>query len=243
MSRHARPRRTTRVPHPPSRKASALLTAAVAGALFAALPLGLGSADDGPGTDIALVAPAQSGGVGSDSGLPIETNGEAVARTGLTEAEAEARMEVLRADRASRAGTRAALTTRPEYASPVRGARLSSCFCMRWGTMHWGIDLAAPMMTPIYAVADGVVLEAGPASGYGNVIYLQHESGDVSVYGHMEVVGVNAGDIVNAGDVIAKVGSRGFSTGPHLHLEVYLGGRDGERTDPSRWLSQRGVRV
>jgi len=219
-----------------------LLTAAVAGALFAALPLGLGSADHGPGPDIALVAPTQSGGIGSDSGLPVETNGETPARKGLTQAEAEARMQVLRADRASRAFTRAALTY-PEYALPVRGARLSSCFCIRWGTMHWGIDLAAPMMTPIYAAADGVVLEAGPASGYGNVIYLQHENGDVTVYGHMEVVGVHAGDIVGAGEVIAKVGSRGFSTGPHLHFEVYIGGRDGERTDPARWLSQHGVQV
>lgn len=241
MSRHARPRRTTRVPHPPARKASALLTAAVAGALFAALPLGLGAADDAPATGIVLVAPAQSG-IGSDSGFPLQTNGEAVARKELTQAEAAARMEVLRADRASRASTRAALT-HPEYALPVRDARLSSCFCMRWGTMHWGIDLAAPMMTPIYAAADGVVLEAGAASGYGNVIYLQHETGDVTVYGHMEVVGVRAGDIVSAGQEIAKVGSRGYSTGPHLHFEVYVGGRDGERTDPIPWLAQHGVRV
>lgn len=248
MSRHALPRRTrpaprtTRLPHPPARKASALLTAAVAGALFAALPLGLGTADDAPGTEIALVAPGHSGGIGSDSAFTVEENGEADARKALTEAEAEARMEILRADRASRTGTRAAVN-RPEYAVPVRNARLTSCFCMRWGTMHWGIDLAAPMMTPIYAPADGVVLEAGPASGYGNVIYLQHENGDVTVYGHMEVVGVQAGDIVSAGDVIAKVGSRGYSTGPHLHFEVYVGGRDGKRIDPIGWLAERGVKV
>jgi murein DD-endopeptidase MepM/ murein hydrolase activator NlpD len=88
-----------------------------------------------------------------------------------------------------------------------------------------------------------VVTEAGPASGYGNVIYLQHENGDVTVYGHMEVVEVQAGDIVTAGQLIAKVGSRGFSTGPHLHLEVYDGGLRGERVDPIDWLAARGVRI
>ncbi|MBA2415537.1 MAG: M23 family metallopeptidase [Geodermatophilaceae bacterium] len=188
--------------------------------------------------------------------MPLTNEGETGARKQLTAAEAEARMQVLIADRAARAAQAAerasraaeraaaerAAAARPDFFTPVAG-RLTSCFCPRWGTMHWGIDLAAPMMTPIYAVGDAVVTEAGPASGYGNVIYLQHENGDVTVYGHMEVVEVQAGDIVTAGQLIAKVGSRGFSTGPHLHLEVYDGGLRGERVDPIDWLAARGVRI
>lgn len=230
------------------------MTAAVAGALFAALPLGLGSAT-GDGTadrPVALIAPLQSGGIGSDVGMPLEVEGEAGARKQLTAAEAQARMQVLIADRearaaqaaerASRAAAARAAAARPDFVSPVAG-RLTSCFCPRWGTMHWGIDLAAPMMTRIYAVGDGVVTEAGPASGYGNVVYIQHENGDVTVYGHMEVIEVEAGEIVTAGQEIAKVGSRGYSTGPHLHLEVYAGGLDGRRVDPIDWLAERGVRI
>lgn len=224
-----------------------LLTAAVAGALFAALPLGLGAADEpGPvSTAVAVLAPPHGGGIGSDVGMPLDPEAEAVARKELTAAEAEARMEVLRADRVSRDAVRAAARVaaeRPRWVAPVQG-RISSCFCYRWGTMHWGTDIAAPMYTPIVAVGDGVVIEAGPASGFGNVVKIQHENGDVTLYGHMEVVEVEVGEIVTAGEEIAKVGSRGYSTGPHLHIEVYQGGLDGKRVDPVGWLAARGVRL
>ncbi|MBA3524284.1 MAG: M23 family metallopeptidase [Geodermatophilaceae bacterium] len=172
-------------------------------------------------------------------------NGEVAARKELTAADAEARLEVLRADRAQRASRAAearAEAVRPKFVLPTRG-RLSSCFCQRWGTMHWGIDIAAPMFTPILAVADAVVITAGPASGYGNLVELQHEDGTVSIYGHMETIEVTAGDIVSAGDLIAKVGSRGFSTGPHLHLEIYPDGPTGNRVDPQKWLADRGIAV
>ncbi|MBA3367916.1 MAG: M23 family metallopeptidase, partial [Geodermatophilaceae bacterium] len=99
-----------------------------------------------------------------------------------------------------------------EYFLPVTG-RFTSCFCPRWGTMHWGIDIAAATGTPIVSPEAGVVLEAGPAGGFGNVIYLQHENGDVTVYGHMSKLFVEAGQIVEAGAPIAEVGSLGYSTG------------------------------
>lgn len=206
------------------------------GALFAALPLGLGTS--AASSNPAAAAPAGSG-IGSDEGLPVSDIGESVARKELTEADAAARMDVLNADRASRAAAREA-ALQPQWVSPVAG-RLTSCFCMRWGVMHWGIDLAAPMLTPEYAVGDGVVLKAGAASGFGNAIYIQHPNGDVTLYGHMEVVEVAAGDIVTAGQEIAKLGQRGFSTGPHLHLEVHVGGIEGPKIDPIPWLAARGV--
>jgi murein DD-endopeptidase MepM/ murein hydrolase activator NlpD len=128
------------------------------------------------------------------------------------------------------------------WALPLAG-RFTSCFCERWGTMHWGIDIAAPMYTPMYSAGDGTVIRAGPATGFGQAVYVQHDNGDVTVYGHMEVIEVVAGQRVAAGQEIALVGTQGFSTGPHLHFEVYVGGLDGFRVDPVLWLANRGIYV
>ncbi|MEI4270445.1 M23 family metallopeptidase [Klenkia sp. LSe6-5] len=130
---------------------------------------------------------------------------------------------------------------RPKAVLPVDGARLSSGFGYRWGTLHAGIDLAAPMLTPEYAAMDGVVLKAGPASGFGQAVYIQHENGDVTVYGHMEKILVTEGQAVQAGETIALLGNQGQSTGPHLHFEVHVGGIGGEKVDPLPWLAERGV--
>jgi murein DD-endopeptidase MepM/ murein hydrolase activator NlpD len=152
-------------------------------------------------------------------------------------ADEEARKEARRAAKA------AAEAARPKAVLPVKGARLTSGFGSRWGTLHAGIDLAAPIGTPEYAAMDGVVLEAGPASGFGLAVYIQHENGDVTVYGHMEQILVKAGQVVKAGDTIALLGNRGQSTGPHLHFEVHQGGLNGTKIDPIPWLKARGVRV
>ncbi|TFV86004.1 M23 family metallopeptidase [Blastococcus sp. CT_GayMR16] len=137
----------------------------------------------------------------------------------------------------------AAEAARPKAILPVNGARLTSTFGARWGTLHAGIDLAAPMQTPEYAAMDGVVLEAGPASGFGLAVYIQHENGDVTVYGHMDSILVQAGQVVRASDTIALLGNRGQSTGPHLHFEVHVGGLNGEKIDPLPWLRERGVAI
>jgi murein DD-endopeptidase MepM/ murein hydrolase activator NlpD len=159
-------------------------------------------------------------------------------RTAAADAQAEAdRIAQEEADRA------AAEAARPKAVLPVEGGRLTSGFGARWGTLHAGIDLAAPMRTPEYAVMDGVVLEAGPASGYGLAVYIQHDNGDVTVYGHMDEILVTPGQVVRAGDTIALLGNRGQSTGPHLHFEVHVGGIDGERIDPLPWLRERGVQI
>ena len=137
----------------------------------------------------------------------------------------------------------AAEAARPKAVLPVNGARLTSTFGPRWGTMHAGIDLAAPMRTPEKAATDGVVLEAGPASGFGLAVYIQHANGDVTVYGHMDQILVQAGQVVKAGDTIALLGARGQSTGPHLHFEVHVGGINGQKIDPIPWLRERGVPI
>ncbi|MGY1774051.1 M23 family metallopeptidase [Blastococcus sp. SYSU D00813] len=217
-----------RLPRPPGRRGPLWLAALVAGALAAATPGLLGEAPAAP-----VSASAADYGLGDDMGLTGEMEDVGV-RQGISEAEAQARLGELAASRAART---------PTTADPVPGARMTTCFCMRWGSMHYGVDLAAPLGTPIYATTDGVVLRAGRASGYGNAVYIQDADGDVHVYGHMRYYDVSAGDIVHAGDEIAQVGSEGQSTGPHLHYEIHRGGMDGRRIDPEEYLAERGVAI
>ena len=91
--------------------------------------------------------------------------------------------------------------------------------------MHKGIDIAAPIGTPIYAAADGTVTAAGPSSGYGNRITVSHGGGLSTLYGHMFSNGilVKPGQHVKRGDLIGRVGNAGRSTGPHCHFEVLRG--------------------
>ena len=121
------------------------------------------------------------------------------------------------------------------------GGRFTTCFEMRWGVMHNGVDIAAPIGTPIYAAAAGRVVRAGEASGYGLAVYLQHDDGSVSVYGHINDYFVTAGQRVSAGTVIAEVGNKGQSTGPHLHFQVNTAGMHAGAVDPISWLAARGV--
>ncbi|AGH48967.1 MULTISPECIES: M23 family metallopeptidase [Sphingomonadales] len=91
--------------------------------------------------------------------------------------------------------------------------------------MHAGIDLAGPIGTPVYATADGMVSRAQWASGYGNLVELNHGKGIQTRYGHLSKILVQPGQAVKRGDLIAKMGSTGRSTGSHLHYEVRLDGR------------------
>lgn len=130
---------------------------------------------------------------------------------------------------------------RPKVTAPINGATLTSNFGTRWGAMHGGLDLAAPLGTPLFAAADGVVTDAGPASGFGIWIKIRLTDGTVLVYGHMYNVNVQVGQNVKAGDLVSWVGNNGMSTGPHLHFEVHSPA--GAKMDPQAWLAERGVRV
>ena len=123
---------------------------------------------------------------------------------------------------------------------PTAG-RLTSCYGPRWGTMHQGVDIAAPIGTPIYVPEDGVVLQAGAASGFGQAVYVQHGDGQITLYGHVNQFYVGAGQVVKAGDHIADVGNKGQSTGPHLHFEVHQGGLYASRVNPMPWLQSHGI--
>ena len=112
--------------------------------------------------------------------------------------------------------------------------------------LHTGVDLAAPAGTHILAAADGRVAFAGPATGYGHLILIEHTVGGKRVatgYAHMYADGIHvkAGDTVTAGQYIADVGSDGYSTGSHLHFEVRPGGTDAAPVDPEPWLASNGA--
>ena len=117
--------------------------------------------------------------------------------------------------------------------TPINGARLSSGFGMRrhpilgYSRMHRGTDFAAPTGTPILAAGEGTVVRAGPYGGYGNYIRIRHANGYETAYAHLSryARGVRSGTRVRQGQVIGYVGTTGRSTGPHLHYEVALRGR------------------
>jgi murein DD-endopeptidase MepM/ murein hydrolase activator NlpD len=222
----AEPARRRSLPRPPGKRGPLWLAALVVGAVVAALPTTMGD----QATDVAVSAAEYGLGAASDIGLTGDME-DAGVRRGITEAEAQARLGELAASRAART---------PRTVLPTQG-RLTTCFCQRWGTMHYGIDLAAPLGTPILAATDGVVIRAGRASGYGNAVYIQDADGNVHIYGHMRYYSVSAGDLVHAGDQIAKVGNEGQSTGPHLHYEIHRGGMSGRAIDPQDFLAERGV--
>ncbi|MCZ2827801.1 M23 family metallopeptidase [Modestobacter sp. VKM Ac-2986] len=129
------------------------------------------------------------------------------------------------------------------YVRPAVG-RTSSCYGARWGVTHYGVDIAAPIGTPIYAAATGVVERAGPATGFGLAVYIRGDDGAITVYGHVNRHFVADGERVRAGERIAEVGNRGQSTGPHLHFEVHPNGMMyGGQVDPVPWLRARGITI
>ncbi|MBB3082846.1 M23 family metallopeptidase [Geodermatophilus sabuli] len=218
-----------------------MLAALVAGGLVAGVTGVTGAPDAAAGATSVLTAQTDL--------LTAEEDVELLPQASISVAEAEARLDEVAASRAARAEAEAAAAeaareaARPRAVLPVAGARLTSTFAARWGTFHYGIDLAAPMRTPEYAAVDGVVLRAGSASGFGLAVYILHDNGDVTVYGHMDKILVEPGQYVEAGETIALLGNRGQSTGPHLHFEVHKGGINGKRIDPLPWLADRGVDV
>jgi murein DD-endopeptidase MepM/ murein hydrolase activator NlpD len=98
---------------------------------------------------------------------------------------------------------------------------------------HTGVDIGAPLGTPIRAAETGIVLSTGWNRAYGNVTLIDHGDGLVTMYAHQSRFGVTRGQAVSDQQVIGYVGSTGYSTGPHLHFEVHI---NGVPYDPMGWF-------
>ncbi|MDD7428777.1 MAG: peptidoglycan DD-metalloendopeptidase family protein, partial [Oscillospiraceae bacterium] len=122
-----------------------------------------------------------------------------------------------------------------EYFWPVDGGYISSPF--GGDRDHKGLDIAAPLGTPIYAAADGTVIDVGSGwnGGYGNCVIIQNDDGNITYYAHQSETACEVGEHVEAGQLIGYVGSTGDSSGNHLHFEVRC---DGYLLDPEEFVSQ-----
>ena len=127
-------------------------------------------------------------------------------------------------------------------ASPMPYSRRTSGFGMREHPIfhtqraHMGVDYAAPTGAPVISVADGVVVESGFSGGFGNMVVVQHNARQSTVYAHLSKIGVRKGQSVKQGDNLGAVGATGWATGPHLHFEFRINGR---HVDPLT-LAQQG---
>lgn len=101
---------------------------------------------------------------------------------------------------------------------------------------HRGIDFAGQRGSNVVAVAGGVITQAKKSSGYGNLVEIDHGNGYVTRYGHNQDMKVSVGDTIKKGEVVAKMGSTGRSTGPHVHFEVL---KNGVHVDPMKFIRSK----
>jgi murein DD-endopeptidase MepM/ murein hydrolase activator NlpD len=228
------------VPAPSPALRARIVLAAVAAGAFAAAGATMNptkSTNDGElaplasGTDTTATFAMGGPAAGPDSMRPQVL---AIARTDPGQIERLTRGQQVMAEIAARE----AEARRPRFVAPTVGV-LTSAYGSRWGSTHWGVDIANRIGTPIYSVADGVVIEAGPASGFGLWVRVRHPDGTVTVYGHVDRILAREGQRVRAGDQIATMGNRGQSTGPHLHFEVWSG--SGAKINPLSWMRAKGI--
>jgi murein DD-endopeptidase MepM/ murein hydrolase activator NlpD len=233
---------TYRIASPSSAVRGRVVVAAVAIGAFAAAAAGQTLQGHGHPKDITPLAEGTDGlalmgvGNGGVSAPDVLT----VSRTIDPALEAKKMADNARVSQALAADQKAKQeqAARGKFVKPADGT-FTSGFGMRWGTTHYGVDIANRIGTPILAVADGTVIEAGPASGFGLWVRIQHADGTVSVYGHVDSFSVHEGQKVKAGEQIARMGNRGYSTGPHLHFEIW--DATGKKMNPAPWLADRGI--
>jgi len=234
----------------------ALATAALA---VTALSVGVPMANASHNTDhLSTATPPSASPAADEIGAAARA---AAAQQSLARAKAEAaraakveaarKAAAARANRKARAAKAKAAAAARAWIRPMRGD-LTSTFGYRWGTVHAGIDISNGGGTPVYAAAAGVVAEAACTSascshpgslgmsGYGNKVDIQHAGGVMTRYGHLTRYVVRTGQRVTAGQLIGYEGATGNVTGPHLHLEVLIGG---EAVDPIPFFTRKGVNL
>lgn len=247
-----RVRGSHRIAPPSSALRGRVVVAAVAAGAFAAAAAGQTLHSIGAGeTDAAVTPLANTSDASAAFGVGGAASGgapELLPSTQIVDASAEvqkltdsAQVTAAREQKESDAAQKAAdEANQPKTCLPAHGT-FTSGFGARWGTQHLGIDIANSIGTPIYAASDGVVISAGPASGFGLWVRTQLADGTIQVYGHMNTFSVHVGQKVTCGEQIAEIGERGQATGPHLHFEVWKNGTT--KIDPRPWLAARGIVV
>ena len=134
-------------------------------------------------------------------------------------------------------GTKKSTASTGSYAWPTKSVYVTSNY--GWRTIfgkreyHYGIDLRASVGTAIYAADGGEVVFVGTSGGYGKLIQIKHDNGDLTYYAHLSSYSVKKGERVYKGQQIAKSGATGRVTGPHLHFEIR---KNGVRVDPAKYL-------
>ena len=208
-----------RLPKLPSRRYAAVVSTAFLGASLVALTAG-------------AVVPDAFGSSG---------NGEATAQAMSVEDRLNALDKANRSDNRYGPAVSADQSAPDVWLMPLRcNFQITTLFEMRWGTMHFGVDLACPEGTPYYAAHAGTIKVAGWEGGYGYAIFIDHGNGVETVYGHSTGLNVKVGDHVEAGQLIGWVGTTGFSTGPHLHFEVNI---NGAHYNPMTFMLNHGVDI
>ncbi|MDQ0794972.1 M23 family metallopeptidase [Streptomyces sp. B1I3] len=164
-----------------------------------------------------------------------------------SKAEAEAAAEKKAAEEAAKKKAEAERLAKlaASYAIPTSSYTITSTYGQAgsmWSSgYHTGLDFAAPTGTPVKAVHGGTVKSAGWSGAYGYRTVLALEDGTEVWYCHQSSMDVTAGQTVNTGDTIGRVGATGNVTGPHLHLEVHTA--DGSGIDPMSWLRSKGLSI
>lgn len=129
-------------------------------------------------------------------------------------------------------------TSSSGWVRPLSGGTFTSGFGARWGRLHAGSDFATPVGTNLRAMNNATVVSTGWYGGQGQRVVLQFANGVQAVYAHMSSIAVSPGQSVSAGQSIGLSGNTGNSTGPHLHLEIHIGGSP---VNPAGWLAARGL--
>ncbi|NLI18203.1 MAG: M23 family metallopeptidase [Actinomycetales bacterium] len=235
---------------------SLVLTLAVPLTGFALYPASVGVADPVAKSEVSVLETIDAAAAANllegatSTGTALLADPAAPARAAESAPRAQARTDVSVCEPVVGAsGLREAYTERESvvYLPMVEGTyHNTSLYGPRWGSFHPGVDFAAPVGTPIHAIADGEVVWAGGGKEgrSGQLVIIHHviNGQDVwSWYGHMYTDGVHVaeGDRVRAGQLIAEVGNNGYSTGPHLHFEIHTG-EMGNHVDPLTFLAGAG---
>lgn len=214
----------------------------LAAGLGATAVLGTGAAFAVEATGSPSAAPVEAAPAKAPAAKPLEAKAAAPVKT------VEVKAAAPKAAPKPAAAPKAAA---PSWVKPVGSYALTATYGKAgnmWTSNHSGQDFAVPTGTPVVSIGAGTVVKAGPngagdGPAYGNAVVIKHNNGKYSQYAHLSTVNVSAGQTVKAGQLIAKSGNTGNSSGPHLHFEIRTTPNYGTAVDPVSFLRSVGVTI